>query len=85
MSAGCQDVSRRTRLFEGGGDGWGDGWADGKLLTSFCGSRSYCAPEVMAGHGYNGFAADVWSLGTVLYGLAVVGGVRISEGVDRIP
>ena len=60
----------------------GEGWADSKLLTSFCGSRSYCAPEVMAGHGYNGFVADVWSLGVCLFGL-VSGFFPVEEASAR--
>ena len=34
-------------------------------LREVCGSKSYCAPEVLAGHGYIGFPTDVWSCGIV--------------------
>lgn len=44
------------------------GWAN-QELTQFCGSRSYCAPEVMARRGYSGYCADVWCLGVCLFGL----------------
>jgi len=48
----------------------GDGsWAPAPL-TQFCGSRSYCAPEVMARLAYDGYRADLWSLGVCLFGLA---------------
>lgn len=57
------------------------GWAD-RALTQFCGSRSYCAPEVMARLGYNGYAADVWSLGVCLFGL-VAGFFPVDEASPR--
>jgi serine/threonine protein kinase len=42
-------------------------------LFDACGSRSYAAPEVMAAvrphRGYDGFAADVWSLGVSLFAM----------------
>lgn len=51
--------------------------ADGSVvrerLATRCGSRSYMAPEVVAckhsGVGYDGFAADVWSLGISLFAM----------------
>mmetsp|Transcript_36402 Transcript_36402/g.85032 ORF Transcript_36402/g.85032 Transcript_36402/m.85032 type:complete len:394 (-) Transcript_36402:417-1598(-) len=44
----------------------------GKLhatLHDMCGTKRYAAPEVLAGQGYNGFAADVWSCGICLFAM----------------
>ena len=53
-----------------------DGTVEREVLHSRCGSRSYMAPEVAVcsgrdGPGYDGFSADVWSLGICLFAMLV--------------
>ena len=39
-------------------------------LHDYCGSRSYCAPEMAARVPYDGFAADAWSYGVCVFAAA---------------
>ena len=39
------------------------------LIMTVCGTMAYSCPEILRGQKYNGFAADVWSMGIVLYSM----------------
>ena len=39
----------------------------GRLLRQFCGTHTSLAPEILLQKPYDGFAADIWSAGVVLY------------------
>ena len=43
----------------------------GEVLYDFCGTPHYISPEVIKKKGYYGKEADVWSLGILLYRLAM--------------
>jgi len=43
--------------------------SDGQPLTSYCGSPSFVAPEIIKKTPYDGKACDVWGLGVILYAM----------------
>ncbi|KAJ3012182.1 hypothetical protein HKX48_006420 [Thoreauomyces humboldtii] len=52
---------------------------DGKELSTFCGSASYAAPEMIARKDYTGPEVDLWSVGVILY-VMVCGAMPFDEG-----
>ncbi|XP_007228754.3 serine/threonine-protein kinase SIK1 isoform X2 [Astyanax mexicanus] len=76
--------------------GFGNFYVPGELLSTWCGSPPYAAPEVFEGKEYEGPQLDIWSLGVVLYVL-VCGSLpfdgatlpilkqRVTEGRFRVP
>lgn len=40
-----------------------------QIIKEQCGTPAYLAPEIILDEGYEGFAADVWSLGVLLYAM----------------
>ena len=41
----------------------------GQKISEQCGTPAYIAPEIISDRGYQGFSADIWSLGVLLYTL----------------
>lgn len=43
--------------------------SNGDKLTYFCGTPHYMDPDLAAKRSYDGFAADIWACGVILFAL----------------
>lgn len=41
----------------------------GERMTEQCGTPAYIAPEILRNKGYEGFGADIWGVGVVLFAM----------------
>jgi serine/threonine protein kinase len=53
----------------------------GALMDTYCGNPAYASPEVLQQTPHDGFAADIWSIGVVLYCM-LMGKMPFSSGKD---
>lgn len=54
------------------------------MLSTWCGSPPYAAPELLLAQEYDGRLSDVWSLGVILYILVTAGFPFPGGPVDKL-
>ena len=55
-----------------------------QLLSTWCGSPPYAAPELLLAQEYDGRQSDVWSLGVILYILVTAGFPFPGDSVEKL-
>lgn len=60
------DANKNVKIID---FGFGNTYHRDRLLSTYCGSPFYAAPEMIRGIKYVGPEVDVWSLGVILYAL----------------
>ncbi|RWS30820.1 hypothetical protein B4U80_04311 [Leptotrombidium deliense] len=60
-------LSKNGKIVKLADFGFSNYFQSNSLLSTWCGSPPYAAPELFEGRHYNGPKADIWSLGVVLY------------------
>eukprot|EP00041_Stephanoeca_diplocostata_P025131 m.651500 g.651500 ORF g.651500 m.651500 type:complete len:515 (+) comp22676_c3_seq3:342-1886(+) len=73
----------RARIVKLADFGFGNTFDEGAMLHTMCGSLMYSAPEVLLEEPYDGPAADMWSLGCILY-LMVCGSLPFYDPKDAV-
>lgn len=58
--------------------GFVKGEARDNLSDTFCGSKSYAAPEILKGKSYDPLKSDIWALGVIIY-ILVTGKMPFDE------